>query len=155
MDRGPRSVGIFWDYENCSLPSTGQVTYAMVHRIREMALQHGIVKTFRAYLHLPDQPSSKSLAIRSELQSCGVSLIDCPYVGRKDVADKMMIGKFDMMAHAIDNSAPSTIVLISGDRDFVYAISILCLRQHRVILIAPRLLHDGLKAQADILYEWP
>ena len=59
------------------------------------------------------------------------------------------------MAHAIDNPAPSTIVLITGDRDFVYAVSILSLRNHKVVLIAPRNSHDGLKAQADSVYDWP
>ncbi|KAI0665045.1 NYN domain-containing protein [Cubamyces menziesii] len=104
-------------------------------------------------MQLSDQPSKTPASIRSELQSCGVSVIDCPHSGRKDVADKMMI--VDMMAHAIDNPAPSTIVLITGDRDFVYAVSILSLRNHKVVLIAPRHSHDGLKAQADSVYDWP
>ena len=60
-----------------------------------------------------------------------------------------------MMAHAIDNPAPMTIVLISGDRDFVYAVSILSLRRYRVILLAPRAAYGGLKAQASAVYNWP
>ena len=36
--------------------------------------------------------SQRSISVRSDLQSCGVSLIDCPHNGRKDVADKMMLG---------------------------------------------------------------
>ncbi|KAH9901147.1 NYN domain-containing protein [Cubamyces lactineus] len=147
------NVGIFWDYENCALPSTGQVTYTMLHKMRRVALRYGSVKTFKAYLELSEQPTSKLMTIRSELQSCGVSLIDCPHVGRKDVVDKMMI--VDMMAHALDNSAPSTIILLTGDRDFVYAVSTLCLRQYKVVLIAPKSSHDGLKAQADFVYNWP
>ena len=75
------------------LPSTEQVTYKVVKKIRKLALQDGIVKTFKAYMQLSDQPSKTPASIRSELQSCGVSLIDCPHSGRKDVADKMMIGK--------------------------------------------------------------
>ena len=43
-------------------------------------------------MELPEQSSPKSYALRSELQLCGVSLIDCPHNGGKDVADKMMIG---------------------------------------------------------------
>ena len=60
-----------------------------------------------------------------------------------------------MMAHAIDTPAPSTIILISGDRDFVYAVSILGLRQYRVVLLAPRAAHSSLKAQANVVYNWP
>lgn len=61
----------------------------------------------------------------------------------------------DMMAHAIDTPAPSTIILISGDRDFVYAVSILSLRRYRVVLLAPRAAHSSLKAQANVVYSWP
>ena len=60
-----------------------------------------------------------------------------------------------MMAHAIDTPAPTTIFLISGDRDFVYAVSILALRQYRIVLLAPKVAHSSLKAQADVVYHWP
>ncbi|KAI0701583.1 limkain-b1-type NYN domain-containing protein, partial [Earliella scabrosa] len=143
------NVAIFWDYENCALPSL-EPSYTIVNRIRHLAHQYGLVKSFKAYLHYPDQ---KSIALRSELTSCGVSLIDCPHNGRKDVADKMMM--VDMMAYAIDNPSPTTIMLISGDRDFVYAVSILSLRQYRIVLLSPRATHISLKAQASAVYHWP
>lgn len=61
-----------------------------------------------------------------------------------------------MLAHAIDNPAPATIILISGDGDFVYAVSTLRLRKYKVILLAPtQCAHWGLKAQANAVYEWP
>ncbi|TFK90967.1 DUF537-domain-containing protein [Polyporus arcularius HHB13444] len=146
------SVAIFWDYENCALPAL-EPPYTIVNRIRRLAHQYGSVKSFKAYLEYPEQASLKSVNLRSELQSCGVSLIDCPHNGRKDVADKMMM--IDMMAHAIDTPAPSTIILISGDRDFVYAVSVLRLRQYRVVLFAPRAAHGSLKAQASAVFNWP
>nr|VWO98768.1 N/A [Ganoderma boninense] len=148
----PESVAIFWDYENCALPAL-EPPYTIVNKVRRLAHQYGSVKTFKAYLECPEQLSVKSMALRSELQSCGVSLIDCPHNGRKDVADKMIM--VDMMAHAIDNPAPTTIMLISGDRDFIYAVSILSLRQYRIVLLAPRAAHGGLKAQASAVYHWP
>ncbi|KAI0721529.1 NYN domain-containing protein [Cerioporus squamosus] len=146
------SVAIFWDYENCALPAL-EPSYTIVNKIRRLAHQYGSVKSFKAYLEYPEQMSVKSVNLRSELQSCGVSLIDCPHNGRKDVADKMMM--IDMMAHAIDTPAPSTIILISGDRDFVYAVSVLGLRQYRVVLLAPRAAHGSLKVQASAVYNWP
>ena len=60
--------------------------------IRKIAHQYGSVNLFKAYLELSDQGAPKPLTLRSELQSCGVSLTDCPHNGMKDVADKMMIG---------------------------------------------------------------
>ncbi len=103
------SVAIFWDYgelwnalpvnvtdlaaENCALPAL-EPPYTIVNRIRRLAHQYGSVKSFKAYLEYPEQASLKSVNLRSELQSCGVSLIDCPHNGRKDVADKMMMSEF-------------------------------------------------------------
>jgi len=146
------SVAVFWDYENCALPSNAS-GHAVVNKIRQLAHRHGSVKVFKAYMELPEQPSQKNIALRSELQSCGVTMIDCPHNGRKDAADKMMI--VDMMAYAIDTPAPATIILISGDRDFVYAVSILCLRQYSLVVLAPAVAHSSLKAQATAVYAWP
>jgi NYN domain len=59
-----------------------------------------------------------------------------------------------MLAHVIDNAAPSTIVLISGDRDFAYALSILRFRRYRVVLITLSNAHQSLRAQASISFDW-
>ncbi|KAI0371739.1 DUF537-domain-containing protein, partial [Pilatotrama ljubarskyi] len=144
-------VAIFWDYENCT-PPCNVPGYDVVNNIRQVAHEYGSVKLFKAYLELSEQSSSKSIGLRSELQSCGVSLTDCPHNGRKDVADKMMI--VDMLTYAIDNPAPATIVLISGDRDFVYAVSVLRLRRYRVVVVAPYTAHASLKSQASAVLDW-
>ena len=59
-----------------------------------------------------------------------------------------------MLAYAIDNTAPSTIVLISGDRDFAYALSVLRLRRYRVILITLPSAHASLVSQATLHFDW-
>jgi hypothetical protein len=59
-----------------------------------------------------------------------------------------------MLAYAIDNPAPSTIVLISGDRDFAYALSILRLRRYQVVLITLPTAHPSLTSQASIRFDW-
>lgn len=64
----------------------------MTGGIRRIAHEYGAVTVFRAYFEMTDLVSPRSVAIRSDLQACGVSLIDCPHNGRKDVADKMMLG---------------------------------------------------------------
>ena len=108
---GPQEVAIFWDYgwcwnssqvlshltsktplENCQLGS-GSSGYEVVNSIRGLAHNFGPIKQFKAYLELSDQAPPKSLTLRSELQSSGVSLTDCPHNGRKDVADKMILGR--------------------------------------------------------------
>jgi hypothetical protein len=104
------NVAIFWDYgafrmspsvflqvsiltlfiENCPAP-TSTSGYAIANSISSLARPFGSVKLFKAYLEISDQ--SKSMSLRSELQSSGVSLVDCPHNGRKDVADKMLLGQ--------------------------------------------------------------
>ena len=59
-----------------------------------------------------------------------------------------------MLTYAIDNPAPATIVLISGDRDFVYAVSVLRLRRYRVVVVAPYTAHGSLKSQASVVLDW-
>ena len=59
-----------------------------------------------------------------------------------------------MLAYAIDNQAPSTIVLISGDRDFAYGLAMLRLRRYRVVLITLSNAHPSLRAQASLCFDW-
>ena len=77
--------------ENCA-PQANTLCYDTVHKIRDIALKFGTVKFIKAYLRLSDLSSGKGNNLRSDLQACGVSLTDCPYNGRKEVADKMMLG---------------------------------------------------------------
>jgi hypothetical protein len=59
-----------------------------------------------------------------------------------------------MLGHAIDNPAPTTIVIISGDRDFAYAISVLRLRRYQVVLITLSNAHLSLTSQASVCHDW-
>jgi hypothetical protein len=60
----------------------------------------------------------------------------------------------DMLSYALDNQAPATAILISGDRNFAYAVSVLRHRRYRVILIAPATVHSSLKSQASSVLDW-
>ena len=80
------------DLENCPAP-TNASGYSIVNNIRSIAQTFGSVKLFKAYLEVTEQvPLSRASLLRSELQSSGVTLADCPHNGRKDVADKMILG---------------------------------------------------------------
>ncbi|KAI0085469.1 NYN domain-containing protein [Irpex rosettiformis] len=153
IERDTNTVAVFWDYENCEIPAATD-GFIVANGIRRIAHNYGSVKAFRAYSAMPEVSSLRTAAIRSDLQACGVSIIDSPHNGRKDTADKMMM--VDMLAFANDNASPATIVLISGDGDFLYAVSTLRLRKYDVILLAPsQCSHLGLKAQATAVYDWP
>ncbi|KAG6876075.1 hypothetical protein C0992_001037 [Termitomyces sp. T32_za158] len=62
----------------------------------------------------------------------------------------------EMFTYAIDNPEPSlsTIILISGDRNFAYAMSTLRMRGYRIVLISPNTVHASLKAQASDCLDW-
>ncbi|KIK45862.1 hypothetical protein CY34DRAFT_801019 [Suillus luteus UH-Slu-Lm8-n1] len=148
-----RKVAIFWDYENCSPPLNSQ-GHAIVNGIRRIAHVFGYVTSFKAYFDMSSQSSTKSVGFRSDLQSSGVSIIDCPHNGRKEVVDKMIL--VDMIAFAVDNPSPATIILIAGDRDYAYAISTLRLRQYTVVLIVPPApnIPQSLESQASVVVDW-
>ncbi|KAJ7109170.1 NYN domain-containing protein [Mycena epipterygia] len=146
-------VVIFWDYENCHASSTTS-GYEIVSGIRNVAHRFGSVKSFKAYMEMPEPDTPRSLSLRSELQSSGVSLTDCPHNGRKNVADQMMM--VDMLAYAMDHPAPATLILISGDRDFAYAVSVLRLRRYDIVVISLPVpgAHISLKSQASVCLDW-
>jgi len=84
--------GVYPSPENCAPPLSSQ-GYAIVNGIQRIAHIFGCVTTFKTYLDMSAQPQhSRSITFRSELQSSGVSMIDCPHNGRKDVVDKMILG---------------------------------------------------------------
>ncbi|KAI6036679.1 limkain-b1-type NYN domain-containing protein, partial [Pisolithus microcarpus] len=143
-------VAVFWDFENCCPPSTQGLGYDIANNIGRIARIFGCVTTFKAYLDISSQPS-KSTALRSELQLSGVSVVDCPHSGKKDVVDKMAI--VDMFAFAVDHPPPATVILISGDRDYAYALSTLRLRNYKVVLITPRAT-SCLEACASFVVDW-
>jgi hypothetical protein len=98
-------VAIFWDFgqsmahegctrlthlfltENCRT-FAGHSGQSVVNKIRHAAHSYGQITLFKAYTEMEmAKPSA-----RSDLQLSGVSLVDCPHNGKKEVADKMMIG---------------------------------------------------------------
>lgn len=159
------SVAIFWDVDNCS-PPTGSSGHSVAQSIRRAAQaaaklisnsdRNVSIVSFKAYLELTtegSQPSASRVQLHSELQGSGVSLIDTPKSGRKDVADKMMIT--DLLSFAIDKRPPALIVLLSGDRDFAYPLGILRNRGYEILLVVPPIgATPILEASANHVMRW-
>ncbi|KIO25065.1 hypothetical protein M407DRAFT_25597 [Tulasnella calospora MUT 4182] len=146
MPRG--KVVIVWDYENCPVPN-GMSGFTAVRMIRKAALRFGTVDHFEAYSYWSNNCNS---LIKQELSVSGVKLRDCPHNGKKDVVDKTII--IDMIFYAIDRPLTTTVLLISGDRDYSYAISTLHNRGYCVKLLAPAgCLHSNMPLLADVL-DW-
>lgn len=60
----------------------------------------------------------------------------------------------DMLLFAADSNSPVTIVLITGDHDYMYAVSKLMHRNHKVVVIAPSVASTGLKSIASEFHDW-
>ncbi|KAM1686958.1 hypothetical protein ACFX2K_034994 [Malus domestica] len=146
-------VAIFWDIENCPVPSdvrpedvAGNIRMALqVHPIIK-----GAVMTFSAYGDFNGFPRR----LREGCQRTGVRLIDVPN-GRKDAADKAIL--VDMFLFALDNPPPSSIMLISGDVDFAPALHILGQRGYIVILVIPSGVgvSSALSNAGKFVWDWP
>jgi hypothetical protein len=82
----PAKVILMLDPENCSLAS-GSVARHAVHRITDIAHEYGDVISFKAYngIQVPNEH-------RPDLHCSGVSVIDCPHNGGKNVVDNTLIG---------------------------------------------------------------
>ncbi|TRM61731.1 NYN domain-containing protein [Schizophyllum amplum] len=146
-----RVVGIFWDYENCQYIA-GRTGFDVARNIEHQARGHGVVATFKAYMDV--QQCATPAGLRSELQSSGVTLVDCPHNGQKNVVDLMLLT--DMLVFALSQPGPVTVVLVSGDRDFAYTASVLRQRGHKVVLIchARPGPHRSLAAQVGECVDW-
>jgi hypothetical protein len=165
LSESKNSVAIFWDVDNCSPPS-GASGHTVAQAIRKAAQSAAkeftrsesnvSIVSFKAYLELTTEgvPTSASkVLLHSELQGSGVSLIDTPKSGRKDVADKMMIT--DLLSFAIDKRPPALIVLLSGDRDFAYPLGILRNRGYEILLVVPPIgATPILEASANYVLRW-
>ncbi|KAL8277267.1 hypothetical protein RQP46_010336 [Phenoliferia psychrophenolica] len=142
-------VAVFWDYENLPIPRDIGEAEA-VSRLRKMAIGYGHLAVLKAYLDTSLQGTNTK--IRSAMQCSGVSIIDTPHNGSKEVADKMLI--VDIMTFALDQKAPATIILISSDRDFAYLLATLRNRCYNVVIFTNHHQSTSLRAQADEIKEW-
>ena len=68
-------------------------TFKIAEGILHIAHQHGVVTTFHAYCELDKDSTTCPVEIRTDLRSCGVTVIDCPHNGKKDAADKVLMGE--------------------------------------------------------------
>lgn len=99
------------------------------------------ISSFKAYADMGLESEYRGPQ-QSELKDSGVTLVHCPHLAHKEVVDKVILGKLnraynlefsiilglitvDMFDFVIGCGEPSSIVLITGDRDFTYAVTIL------------------------------
>ncbi|GJQ09121.1 hypothetical protein GpartN1_g6629.t1 [Galdieria partita] len=154
-----RQVVVFWDIENCAVPSSVSGSYVVRKLMKRMKL-FGDMISIRVYACMELLKTELKLA----LQSSGVELIDArrdnggqsrysDHSPGKDAADKLIIS--DMWATIWQNHPKHLcIALISGDRDFAYALSRLSMLGYCTVLIYPRFASSNLLDSASFAIPW-
>jgi len=95
---------------------------------------------------------------RIALLDLGLLVTNCAKKGRKEAADHRLVG--DLLKIALEHGPSGskgcdlTIVLVSGDSDFAYAISLLRSFGYTVWLIHPRSCSKSLRTHAHVVHEW-
>ncbi|CAN8252022.1 unnamed protein product [Cochlearia groenlandica] len=142
-------TSVWWDIENCEVPK-GCDAVMIAHNIRSVLLErnHNGSVNISAYGDTNRIPYSTQQA----LSSTGVSLNHVP-PGAKDGSDKKIL--VDMMLWAMDNPAPANLMLISGDKDFSYALHKLGMKRYNILLARPEKASSlPLVAAADTVWLW-
>ncbi|GMH02216.1 hypothetical protein Nepgr_004055 [Nepenthes gracilis] len=141
-------TSVWWDIENCQVPK-GCDHHAIAQNIRTALVKKNYCGpvSITAYADTSRIPSS----VQKALSSTGISLNHVP-AGIKDASDKKILA--DMLFWAIDNPAPANYFLISGDRDFSYALHQLRMRRYNILLAQPSKASHSLVAAAKSVWLW-
>ncbi|KAK8458152.1 hypothetical protein SEVIR_3G305400v4 [Setaria viridis] len=146
-------VAIFWDIENCPVPSDVRPE-DVAGNVRMALRMHPVVKGAVTMLSAYGDFNAFPRRLREGCQRTGVKLVDVPN-GRKDAADKAIL--VDMFLFALDNHPPSSIMLISGDVDFAPALHILGQRGYTIVLAIPSsvTVSSALSSAGSFVWDWP
>ncbi|KAL2935064.1 Meiosis regulator and mRNA stability factor 1 [Bienertia sinuspersici] len=141
-------ISVWWDIENCQVPK-GCDPYSIAQNITSALrkLDYGGSVSISSYGDTTKIPNY----IQQALSSTGVSLNHVP-AGAKDASDKKIL--VDMLLWAVDNPAPATYLLISGDRDFANALHQLRMRRYTILLAQPTKASVALVAAAKSVWLW-
>lgn len=141
-------VGLFWDVENCSLPR-GSDAFDIVHRIRQRLVVQRCEIGFTAYCDIQKLTPTH----QSSLAHANVRMQHVPG-GKSGAADRALW--LDLDRFVLTHKAPGcTIVIISGDIDFVQKINLLRHTQgYEVIVVHNAAAKRELKESASSAHSW-
>ncbi|XP_040891480.1 meiosis regulator and mRNA stability factor 1 isoform X2 [Toxotes jaculatrix] len=108
-------VGVFWDIENCSVPS-GRSAGAVVQRVRSRFFQGHREAEFICVCDI----SKESKAVIQELNNCQVTVAHINATAKNAADDKL---RQSLRRFAETHTAPATVVLVSSDVNFASELS--------------------------------
>ncbi|XP_042336707.1 meiosis regulator and mRNA stability factor 1 isoform X5 [Sceloporus undulatus] len=115
-------IGVFWDIENCSVPS-GRSAVAVVQRIREKFFKGHREAEFICVCDI----SKENKEVIEELNNCQVTVAHINATAKNAADDKL---RQSLRRFADTHAAPATVVLVSSTSDVNFALEISDLR-HR------------------------
>ncbi|XP_051132655.1 uncharacterized protein LOC127252506 [Andrographis paniculata] len=141
-------TSVWWDIENCHVPKTCD-PHAIAQNISSALVKMNYCGpvSISAY----GDTTRISSGVQQALNSTGIALNHVP-AGVKDASDKKIL--VDMLFWAVDNPAPGTYLLISGDRDFSNALHQLRMRRYNILLAQPQKASAPLLAAAKSVWLW-
>ncbi|KAM6054582.1 meiosis regulator and mRNA stability factor 1 isoform 2-T2 [Chlamydotis macqueenii] len=121
-------IGVFWDIENCSIP-TGRSAIAVVQRIREKFFKGHREAEFICVCDI----SKENKEVIQELNNCQVTVAHINATAKNAADDKL---RQSLRRFADTHTAPATVVLVSTDVNFALELSDLRHRHgFRIILV--------------------
>ncbi|XP_006872021.1 PREDICTED: meiosis arrest female protein 1 isoform X1 [Chrysochloris asiatica] len=108
-------IGVFWDIENCSVPS-GRSATAVVQRIREKFFKGHREAEFICVCDI----SKENKEVIQELNNCQVTVAHIQATAKNAADDKL---RQSLRRFANTHTAPATVVLISTDVNFALELS--------------------------------
>ncbi|OMO89582.1 hypothetical protein CCACVL1_07753, partial [Corchorus capsularis] len=141
-------VSVWWDFENCSLPS-GVNGFRIAHLITAAVRANGIkgpiqITAFGDVIQL-------NRAHQEALSSTGINMTHVPR-GGKNSADRSLL--VDLLYWISQNPPPAHLFLISGDRDFASTLHRLRMNNYNVLLASPDHVPSVLRSAASIMWNW-
>ncbi|XP_068002974.1 meiosis regulator and mRNA stability factor 1 isoform X5 [Melanerpes formicivorus] len=108
-------IGVFWDIENCSVP-TGRSAIAVVQRIREKFFKGHREAEFICVCDI----SKENKEVIQELNNCQVTVAHINATAKNAADDKL---RQSLRRFADTHTAPATVVLVSTDVNFALELS--------------------------------
>ncbi|WOL10226.1 hypothetical protein Cni_G18980 [Canna indica] len=147
-DYATTKTSVWWDIENCQVPRACDP-----HMIAQNISSALAAVGYRGAVSISAFGDTNKIpsAVQKALSSTGITLNHVPD-GVKDASDKKIL--VDMLLWAVDNPPPANYLLISGDRDFSYALHQLSFRRYNILLAQPPSVSQALVAAAKNVWNW-
>ncbi|RAL51599.1 hypothetical protein DM860_011101 [Cuscuta australis] len=141
-------VSVWWDFENCALPSgvnVFRVAYSITAAVRASGIKGPIqITAFGDVVQLPR-------ANQEALSSTGINLTHIPSGGKSSAERSLLV---DLMYWVSQNPPPAHLFLISGDTGFAGVLHRLRMNNYNILLATPENTSSSLTSAASIMWQW-